>query len=397
MKFPTAAQKRALATLSDPGLALLQRGYRAGWRRNLQPIDLTSPEACRRVRKVLAVRLDAIGDLLLTEPALGVLRQRFPEARIDLVANPASAAVLEGNPNIDHVVSYRAPWHAAWRGGVVNWKMECARAWGITHALRAERYELGFELRGDLRDIGFMAAAAPAMLIGSGFRGGKGLLDVDVPFSPRAHQVELSAAIAGYGSPPSPVRPPRVHLTPFHLERARRALPEAPGPCAALHLGAGVDSKRLPIEKVAAVVNRLSELRTDLSFIVVGGPDETALEGQLRGMVQHSGRLFSLVGRLGLLETAAALSRCALFIGNDSAPMHLAAAVGTPVVACFGPSEPWKFHPYGPPYRLLEVPLDCRPCDYVHCIWTDDLRFQCMSRQDTDSIVAAAEELLHGV
>ena len=174
-------------------LAVLQRGYRAGWRRGAGLVDLTNPAACRQVRRVLAVRLDAIGDLLLTEPALGILRQRFPEARIDLVANPTSAAVLEGNPNIDRLVRYGAPWHAAWRGGAVDWKREAARAWGVTGALRAEHYELGFELRGDVRDIGFTAATGPGMLIGSGFRGGRGLLDINVPFAPLGHQVELSA------------------------------------------------------------------------------------------------------------------------------------------------------------------------------------------------------------
>ena len=79
MNFPSATQKRALAQLSDPVLTMLQRGYRLGWRRNARPIDLTDREACRRVRRVLAVRLDAIGDLLLTEPALGI---RSEERRV---------------------------------------------------------------------------------------------------------------------------------------------------------------------------------------------------------------------------------------------------------------------------------------------------------------------------
>ena len=74
--------------------------------------------------------------------------------------------------------------------------------------------------------------------------------------------------------------------------------------------------------------------------------------------------------------------------------MHLAAAMGTPVITFFGPSEPWRFHPYGVPYRLMEVDLECRPCDYVHCRWSDDLRYQCMTRQSVEAIVAATEELL---
>lgn len=73
-----------------------------------------------------------------------------------------------------------------------------------------------------------------------------------------------------------------------------------------------------------------------------------------------------------------------------------AAAVGAPVVTFFGPSEPWKYHPYGVPYRLLEVDLECRPCDYVHCVWPDDLQYQCMTRQSPDAIIQAVLGLLAG-
>src|SRR5688500_16312732 len=111
---PTASQKRLLASLAGPVLGVAFRGYRRLTRPS-SPVTRHSS----LVTKVLVVRLDAIGDLLLSEPAIGILRKRFPLARIDLVANPASAAVLRDNPNIDRVIGYRAPWHAVWRGGRV--------------------------------------------------------------------------------------------------------------------------------------------------------------------------------------------------------------------------------------------------------------------------------------
>lgn len=101
--------------------------------------------------------------------------------------------------------------------------------------------------------------------------------------------------------------------------------------------------------------------------------------------------VINAAGKLSLLGLAAALDRCSLFIGNDSGPMHIAAAVGTPVVAFFGPSEPAHYHPYGVDYGIVGVDLRCRPCDHVHCVHSEYL---CMTSIKPEDIVSAALELL---
>ena len=402
MRSLTARQKRAVASAAEPALSLAYRAYRllrAG-RTGSGRVDMRDPKAAANVRKVLVVRLDAIGDLLLSEPALEVLRHDYPQARIDLVANPTSAAVLRGNPNFDRLLRYQAPWHATWRGASVDWRLEAARFWGLTRTLRRERYDLGFELRGDVRDIVFLAAAGPKTLVGSGIRGGAGLLDWDVPQPPEAHQVELDVAIASAGSAQAAPRAPQVHLTDDERSKAEARLPSTEGSVPiGLHLSAGFQSKCLPMEKFGALIAALQRRKPARQFVVVGAPEERPLIETLKAQLEACSppqpiQLIDLVGKLSLLETAAVLERCRLFIGNDSAPMHLAAAVGTPIVTFFGPSEPWKFHPYGVPYRLLEVDLMCRPCDYVHCLWPEPLRYQCMTRQSVDAMLAAAEELM---
>lgn len=388
-------RKRAIARAAG---ALLGPPYRRARRLIARrPLDLSRDEVASAIRKVLVVRLDAIGDVLLSEPALEVLRNRFPRARIDLVANPDSAAVLEGTMAVDRIIAYRAPWHAVWRGAPVAWHREAGRLLGLTAALWREAYDVGFELRGDARDIAFLAAAAPRSLAGSSFRGAGGLLDYDVPQGSGAHQVDLAVAVAAAGMREPPrARPPRVHPTPGARARAERLLAaeHAQRSPIALHLGAGFPSKCLPVETFASVVHQLAGEVENLLFVVVGTSGERRLGDQL-GLLVPEAAVLNLAGDLTLLETAAVLGRCRLFVGNDSAPMHLAAAAGTPVVTFFGPSEPWKFHPYGVPYRLLEVSgLDCRPCDYVHCVWPPPLQYQCMTRQSTGAIAAAARELL---
>ena len=393
MRGPTATQKRFVAGLANPLLRLASLLFRrlAG----VQPMrlpDELDPAAAAKVERVLAVRLDAIGDLLLTEPALALLRQRFPNARIDLAANPASAQVLQDSPNFDRLIPYRAPWHAAWRGANVDWRSELSTFREQTAALRQERYDVGVELRGDIRDIIFLVTAAPRAVIGNSFRGGKGLLDWDIPLPADGHQVALSATIASLGQPPQPIPAPRVVLTDADRTRAASFVSEDGLPMIALHLGAGFASKCLPVGHFIQVCTSLWKQEPQRRFLIVGSADEAHLAQAFTAAAPF--QALDLTGKLSLLETAAVLARCRLFIGNDSAPMHLAAAVGTPVVTFFGPSEPWKFHPYGAPYKLLEVALDCRPCDYIHCIWPESLRFQCMTAQSVEDIQAAAEVLL---
>lgn len=392
MNAPSAAQKRALAALLEAPLQALQWGYRRGRRRTEPPIDLSDPAQTAAVQRVLVVRLDAIGDLLLSHPALAVIRRRFPNAQVDLVASPVSAEVLQGNPYIDHLVTYRAPWHVAWRGAEVWWPGEAARFWGVADALAAARYDVAFELRGDLRDILFMATAAPRTTVGTSFRGGRRLLHYDVPVPRHAHQVDMAVAIASAGGPPQPAPPPQVYPTADDVAVARAHLPEARDWLIGLHLGAGFPSKQLPFGHFVQVVEAIHQAHPQAAFVVVGAAAERRLAQALKEATLLP--VHDLTGKLTLLQTAAALQHCRLFIGNDSAPMHVAAAVGTPVVTFFGPSEPWKFHPRGVPYRLLEVDLPCRPCDYVHCRWQEDLRYQCMTRQSPDWIARAALELL---
>lgn len=390
---PNARQKRVIAAAAEAPLRMLQWGYRKTKRRS-SPLDLSDPAQIAAVQRVLVVRLDAIGDLLLSEPALGVLRRRFPNARIDLVASPVSAEVLQGNPNVDHLITYRAPWHSAWRGASVSWPAETARFWGVSSALAAQNYDVGFELRGDLRDILFLAAAAPRTAVGNSFRGGGKLLHYDAPVSATSHQVDMAVAIASAGGPLLPADPPHVYPSADDDAMVAPHLPHAGARLIGMHLGAGFPSKQLPFGHFVQVVQALHAAHPAAEFLVVGAAAERRLAQALREATSLP--VHDLTGKLTLLQTAAALHRCRLFIGNDSAPMHLASAVGTPVVTFFGPSEPWKFHPTGVPYRLLEVDLPCRPCDYVHCVWQEEQRFQCMTRQSPDAIADAALELLSG-
>ncbi|MBI2303623.1 MAG: glycosyltransferase family 9 protein [Chloroflexi bacterium] len=342
----------------------------------------------RGTPRILVVRLDTLGDVLLSEPAIAALRHCFPQATLDMVVSSGGRSLLAGNPNVDSFIVYDAPWHSAWRGKRVNWLAEIKRGWSVLRTLRRASYDVGLELRGDFRDILFLAATEAKMTMGNGGRGGGSFLDRDVAVKKDAHAVERALEIAAQVEALPVHLSPRLYLTPSHRGLAAQHLPPG-GEYLAFHLGAGFPSKCLPVPYFCAVAQRLCAQGGRLRAVLVGGEEERPLVKKF--LASYGMPAIDLVGQLELLETAAVLERCTLFIGNDSAPMHMAAAVGTPVVTFFGPSEPTKYHPWGVVYRLLEVDLPCRPCDHVHCVHPE---YRCMTGISVDDIVAAAEELL---
>ena len=383
----TLAQKRALLRITDPLFKALYFMYRlASWR--LWRRRAISDAA----RKVLVVRLDSIGDVLLSEPAIAALHRRFKQARIDMVVSPEGRDVLSRNPAIDSFVIYEVPWHGAWRGKRVNWKDELRAIFGVLRRLRRERYDIAFELRGDFRDIAFAVAAGAQIVVGSGWRGGGFLPDYDVPLDEGQHRVNFALSIAAVSSNEYESHSPRIFLG-----RAERAAvvtylgQSGDATWVALHLGAGFATKCLPLPKFVEAAMRLRDMmkETELRFVLVGGPSEAELAARFKERFKCS--VVDLVGKLTIMETAAVLERCRLFIGNDSAPMHLAAAVGTPVVAFFGPSDPRYYRPYGVEHKVLELEMPCRPCDHVHCAHQENL---CLSQIEVDDIISAAAEML---
>ena len=388
----TLKQKRTFLALAEPVLRLAYGAYRLfcgeRFRDRRLPGSQPSPDI-PEPQRILIVRLDSIGDVLLSEPAIELVRQRFPQATIDVVVGPEGKEVLSGNPHLNSFLVYRAPWHSAWRGHRVNWREEPRLLWQTLAGLRACRYDLAFELRGDFRDIAFMALTGARVKVGNSWRGGGFLLDHDVPANPDDHRVKfpfqiVSAVTGGV----YPLRSPRIYLTPEDEGSVKGLLPTGEGLRIAFHLGAGFPSKRLPLATFVQVAKALlsGDKRT---AVLVGGSGEEDLAQEFCQRV--GGKVVNLVGKVGIKGTAAALRLCHLFVGNDSGPMHLAAAVGTPVVTFFGPSEPWRYHPHGVEYRLLEVALPCRTCDYVNCVHPT---YPCMTSIKAEDIVAAAEDLL---
>lgn len=290
--------------------------------------------------------LGGIGNMVLLTPALQRLAEALPGVAVDAVL--ASRAPWE--------VVERAPF--AGKPFVLSGTRDLLR---LTLWLRRPRIDLLLVSTGhNPRN-----AARLALLSGARTVAGEGLAPGAAP-GRRCHEVAANLAIVEPVCPePSTPPAPRVWTTADDEESADRFLAERlpDGPRVALHLGCGANMayKRWPLEGFHEVGRRL--LARGTSLLVIAGPDEAAeVESSVRE-VWGNGRRVAVAGAgVGLRTKAGLLARCAALLSNDSGPMHLAAAVGTPCVAVFGPTDPARFGPWGSSHRVVERSLPCRPC-----------------------------------
>jgi lipopolysaccharide heptosyltransferase II len=334
-------------------------------------------------KRILAVKLADLGDLLAVTPALQALRAAHPRARIDLLVPPTSASLLEGAPFVDRIVSYDKYLFDNLRGLLSPTAV--LSALGLLLRLRRERYDallLFHHFATRWGSIKFRAlAAAAGSPVKAGLDNGRGgfltLHALDRGFG-AAHEVEYWLSVAGLlGANPRADWRPSLPISEAHRAEAARHLQDIgnrhamrPAPLVALHPGAGRYSlaRIWPTERFAQVARALVDVH-GADVIVVGGPDEVDLGAALEAQVERPGRVHVLAGRTSIHVAAALLERCDLFVGNDSGPMHIAAAVGTPVVAVFGPSNWSAWGPYVPPdepspHTVVRRELPCMPCFY---------------------------------
>lgn len=367
-------------------------------------------------RRILAVKQADLGDLLAVTPALQALREAHPAARIDLLVPPSSADLLDGAPFLDRIITYNKYIFDSLRGllspsGVLSALRLLAR-------LRMERYDAlalfhHFATRWGSIKFRALALAVGAPVI-AGLDNGRGgfltLHALDRGFG-AAHEVEYWLAVAGLlgadagrGWRPSvPISEAQRAEADLLLQGIGNHHASHPAPLVAIHPGAGRYSlaRIWPAERFAEVARALVDAH-GADIIVTGGPDEVEIAAALEALVARPGRVHVLAGRTSIHVTAALIERCDLFVGNDSGPMHLAAAVGTPVVAVFGPSNWAAWGPYVPddepsPHTVVRRDLPCMPCFYrAHSL---GLREgcgprPCLTKLGTDPVVAACVAVL---
>jgi lipopolysaccharide heptosyltransferase II len=331
-------------------------------------------------RRILAVKLADLGDLLTITPALQALRAAYPSARIDLLVPPQSASLLQGAPYIDRILQFdKFPFDK--KRGLLDLQ-RLAQTTRFLISLRMSRYDVLVLFHHFATRWGTFKFAAVALAAGATVRAGVdngrgGFLNLRFPdrgFG-AMHEVEYWLGLAGMlGAETEGGWRPHIPISKKDRTAVDNLL-EGTGinratPLVAMHPGAGWYSRARiwPVEGFAVVAKGLARSH-NAAILVLGGPDEAETAEKLQKLVGDGALLVNVVGRTNILETAALIERCDMFVGNDSGPMHIAAAMGTPAVAVFGPSNTRAWGPYTlpgerSPHRVVARDLPCMPCFY---------------------------------
>lgn len=324
---------------------------------------------------ILVIRYSALGDVVLATSVLEPLRARFPAARIEWVTDGLYAPLLEGLPEIARV-------HRLAREGQ-------DAALPLASRLRG-RFDAVIDLQNKLRSAVVARAAAPlrtAFKRRTALRAFMSVFGADPPLV-RAHATQLYAeALAPLGvQGPGPVK---VSLSPQARALAADALQGVDGPAVAIAPGARWATKRWPAERFAAVADALHA--GGARIVLCGGPGDRDAFAAFRAATRA--KVAADLSFLPLDALAASIARVQLLIACDSGPVHLATAVGTPVLALFGPTSVTRWGP-PPPGRALSLGLPCSPCSNHGGDYCPEGHHRCLADLAPEAVLAAAREML---
>ncbi len=369
-------------------------------------------------RAVLLIRPDHLGDMLFVTPALHWLREALPMARLTLLAGPWGAEAMRGNPDLDEVRLCPFPGFA--RHPTRNPFAPYSLLQQAARELRGEGYDTAVVLRFDHWWGAWLAAAAGIpRRVGYLLPETEPFLTEPVAYSSGHHEVEqnqiLLARLAPPGQPragpgnaifpqdpaawPGGDKPGRLRFTVSEEDQAwagdwlaARHI-DSRRPLVAIQVGAGASVKHWPPASWAAVADGLAA-EARVQILLTGGRDELVQGAGIQAAMRAPA--LDAVGETTLGQLAALQARCALVVGSDCGPLHLAVAVGRPTVHLHGPVAAASFGPWGDParHRVVTAPWACVPCNRLNWPAADLQYHRCMAAITPRRVLAECMQAL---
>lgn len=357
------------------------------------------------VSRILVRGVNWLGDAVMTTPALLRLREAFPSAHVALLTPAKLAGLWPGHPAISEVIEF-APGEGVFaigrklraqafdlalvfpnspRSALEMWwariprRVGLARPWRnyfLTDAVPPRREHVAMRKRspGEIRRL---------------LAGDPRAQPLPLPFAAH-HLHQYLHLVAAVGGNPAPLAP-LISVSAGEMAAIRQRLQATDRPIVGLVAGAEYGpAKRWPVERFIAAAKAI-HAQTDCQILLLGGPGDAAVTGPIAAALP--GGAVDMAGATTLRELCAALKACQVVLTNDTGPMHLAAAVGTPVVALFGSTSPALTAPGlpgDPRHRLLTAPVACSPCFLREC----PVDFRCLRQIPVEQAVAAVLEAL---
>ena len=328
---------------------------------------------------VLIVRLRSIGDVVLTLPAVQTLHDWRPDLRIHMLVEPLSAPLLEGHPAISETLLLR-------------------KFWKTVGQLRRRHFAIAFNMHGGPTSAFLTRLSGAPVRVCWARRQYSSFYNVQVPIHfPVNGRIEMHTAehrlqqLLYTGLPEKPLPAAKVYVDANAAERLRQKLAEkgiGPGePYAVIRPGASQPNKRWPMDRFVAIARWLRETH-GIATVVNLGPGDEPIASEARERF-GSGVILDSLDLRGLV---ALLAGSCLFVGNDTGPTHIAAALGKKYVVTFGASDSKVWSPWKTEYRLVENAFPCSQCPRGRC--ESPGASQCIFYVSVDQVREACEALL---
>ncbi len=342
--------------------------------------------------KLLVRATNWVGDAMFSIPALNMLRARLPDAEICVLGRPWVLDLYRGQGFADRLISFDA-------NGRHRGPLGLER---LGRELRTERFDAAVLFQNAFQAAWLAWRAGIPQRIGYARDGRGPLLTKPVPVPPRGPAPRHEALyylelLRGAGwldatAVEQPIVPPRLKIPEADAARAEEFLQRSGSPAGSLRvaLGPGAafgSAKCWPANRYSALAQRLAQ-EYGAQALIFGSLADAAVANEVE--VGTGPGAINLVGRTAIGELPALLERCVLFVGNDSGATHVAAAVGIPVVAVFGPTDPGGSHPLTPRLSIVQRKVACSPCFLRHC----PIDHRCMKFLETEMVLEAVRKWL---
>jgi heptosyltransferase-1 len=336
--------------------------------------------------KILIIKLSALGDVVHTLPALHALRKEYPGARIDWLVEEAASPLLKDHPLLNRVHVFRK----AWRKKISRHLF--SEIIPFYKAIQKEKFDWAIDFQG-LTKSGISAYFSRAReVIGFGDRDGREInklfTSIKIIPPPGQHIVKKNLCLLE----PFGIKDPEICF-PMPEFKQDGVVP-INREYFVVNPGAGWVNKMLPLDILGSLCVRISR-ETGWEIVISWGPGEESLADDLGTIIKNQGAGAGIAPQTTIPQLAALISKSRLFLGGDTGPTHMAAAMKIPVVSWFGPSDSRRNGPYGESCTAIQkFNLSCVPCWKTDCPYRDSRRMQCLKTIGVEELFQAAQTLI---
>jgi lipopolysaccharide heptosyltransferase II len=351
------------------------------------PFGLKRLKLPEKVKNILVIRLDGIGDVMLSTPVYESLKKKYPSAKLTILVSSDAKGVVEMNPYVNNVLVLRNTWFA------IDNRIKFSEILSILRKIRKENFDIGIDLRGDIRSILLMFFGKIGFRISYGITGGGFLLNMMSGYEKEMHEVDKNLKLIEEFDCKATNKRLLINYSQADEESILTLL-EREHVCKdeillAVHTETGYPSKSWKKERFVQLLQEMNKRNYGRIVLIGNGSDDI----EFRYIYERLNfNYINTVGKLSIRKLAVLLERCAVLISCDSGPVHVATAVGTPCIVLFsGANDLKQWGSSNNANRVIRKNVECSPCEKRICSSDTHL---CMDKIQVEDVLYELEIIM---